>query len=96
MENLILVSKDDLRQVISEILRETTQSEKQDEKQLLRVNDAVRYLSNKGLKISKQTLYNLTAKNEIPFRRFGEKQILFSPSELDEWVDERLGKKSNY
>jgi excisionase family DNA binding protein len=43
------------------------------------------------LKLSRSSIYKMTAKNEIPFiKRNGSNKLLFSRSRLDAWINESL------
>lgn len=57
---------------------------------------AVEVLEQHGVIISKARLYKLTAKGEVPFRKYGNK-LLFSRKELLAWAESlarRVGDRS--
>lgn len=89
MESLIIVNKNDLRELILELIpmREEPVSE---EKDYFLFGEGLEYINSKGLKISESTLYKKTANKEIPFQRWGGKQVVFLRQELDQWISERL------
>lgn len=52
--------------------------------------EAIRYLSDRGIPIAKNTLSTLATRGGGPiYRRFG-RQVVYLPSELDSWVAEKL------
>lgn len=55
----------------------------------LTVPEAVEYLNEIGVPITKSTLYAYTSTATIPFKRFGERKLIFSTTELDQWAQER-------
>lgn len=55
----------------------------------LTVPEAVEYLNEIGVPITKSTLYSYTSTASIPFKRFGERKLIFNTSELDEWAQVR-------
>lgn len=54
-------------------------------------NDAIAYLAEIGYKCSLSQLYKGTAKNEMPYSKFGRK-LLFNADELSKWVDSKKSK----
>jgi excisionase family DNA binding protein len=42
----------------------------------------------KVLGLKKGTIYNMTSKDEIPFRKPGGKRLYFIPDEILDWIDE--------
>lgn len=59
-------------------------------KEKLTVPEAVEYLNEIGIPVTKSTLYRYTMDSTIPFRRFGERKIIFNTTELDSWAQEKL------
>lgn len=59
-------------------------------KEKLTVPEAVEYLNEIGVPITKSTLYRYTMDSTIPFRRWGERKIIFNTTELDNWAREKL------
>lgn len=95
MESLIIVNKSDLRELLKELIPVKEETVKE-EKDYFLFGDGLAYINAKGLKISESTLYKKTANKEIPFQRWGGKQVVFLRSELDQWISEQLtGKSSN-
>lgn len=58
-------------------------------------DEAVKMLSDNGYKITKQTLYHLTANRKIPHSKFG-RTLLFSEKELIEWAAKKKTKQSQH
>ncbi|MBZ4037303.1 helix-turn-helix domain-containing protein [Flavobacterium sp. 17A] len=55
----------------------------------LSLDQAVLFLQEKGIKISKSSIYKLTSNNSISFRRFGNR-LVFSEDELEKWISLQL------
>ncbi len=98
MEHLVILNKNDLRELLQEMIPGAYQSraETNDETSgYLPFNDGVEYVNKKGIPISKNQMYRKTAAKEIPFRRFGKRKIVFIPEELDQWIDGELSRTNN-
>lgn len=93
MKNLIILDKDDLRELLHEIISGIISLPKENEKPFLSIKEAIEYLNSKGVIITKSTLYKHTMNGTIPFSRFGERKIVFTRENLDEWVSERITNK---
>ena len=50
--------------------------------------EAVEYLSELGFPTTRSSLYNLTFRNKIPYRKIG-KRTVFTRQELSQWVEKR-------
>lgn len=57
------------------------------------INQAIMFLSERGVRISKSSIYKLTSSKSISFQRFGNR-LVFSENELEEWVADQLKEKS--
>lgn len=55
----------------------------------LSLNQAVIFLKENGIKISKSSIYKLTCNNSISFQRFGNR-LVFSEDELEKWISNQL------
>lgn len=96
MTNLILVNKKDLKDIFIETVNEIFEHKEAINNKAgkyLLVGEAVKYINEKGLEISKSHLYKHTACKTVPFRRFGDRKIVFEPHSLDEWIAEQLSDK---
>lgn len=94
MESLIIVNKNDLREIIAEMLP-TVEAEKENVfPDLLGMDECVDYLRSKGVNCAKSSIYKMTSKSQIPFRRFGRKVIKFVKQDLDKWIGEQLSNKN--
>lgn len=93
--NLILVSKDDLREIIKEMIPAQDEKPVKEDTGFFSLNEAISYINNRGLKISKSSIYKKTAEKEVPFQRWGGKKIVFVRQELDEWIENQLSKREN-
>lgn len=80
---------------LKEILS-TGQKKEETRARVLRENmspdEAVKMLNDNGYKITKQTLYQLTANRKIPHSKFG-RTLVFSEKELIEWAMKKTQKK---
>ena len=95
MTDLILVNRNDLTEMFKETIREMFPEQSAptyDQKDFLSFEDGLDYINEKGISISKSTLYKRTSMNEIPFRRFGARKIMFEPNILDAWINDQLSK----
>ena len=55
---------------------------------IMNIDDALRFLKEQGLPMTKATLYNKTFKGTIPFKRVG-KRVVFSRIELSRYLESR-------
>jgi len=89
MTQIIQLDKYELKEIISEIVKEAlnslkTESKIQTEEDKITDLDEVQKIT--GMK--KSVIYKLTAANEIPVKRFGKK-LVFSRKDLLEWVNSK-------
>jgi len=91
MDHLIILNKNDLRELLREMIPATTAPvQKTEGKDYLSFEEGLVYLNDRGIRMSKSTLYKKTADKEIPFRRFGIRKIVFEPELLDKWINDQL------
>ena len=96
MQSLILVNKNDLRELLKEMIPITNVADPIDEqKDYFSFDEGLSYINERGLTISKSTLYKKTADREIPFQRWGGKKIVFLRDELDQWISKQLSGKED-
>ena len=96
MESLIIVRKEDLRELLKEMIPITNVADPVDEqKDYFSLDEGLSYINERGLTISKSTLYKKTADREIPFQRWGGKKIVFLRDELDQWISKQLSGKED-
>lgn len=89
MNQIIVTTPEELRAIVSETVSQTLAGLTHTYKELpdnLSPDAAVEALDQHGFLISKARLYKLTAKGEVPFRKYGNK-LLFSRKELLSWAD---------
>lgn len=89
MNQIIVTTPEELRAIVSETVSQTLAGLTYTQKELpdnLTPDAAVEALEQHGFLISKARLYKLTAKGEVPFRKYGNK-LLFSRKELLSWAD---------
>jgi hypothetical protein len=72
----------DVKELKALLKEQTTKVEPQPNK--LTLDRAVTYLNGKGFPMTKSKLYKLTATNEVPVQRFGNR-LVFDASELWDW-----------
>ena len=84
MENIVVITKTELVEIIQETLRSAKQDEKMPEQQneFLNISEASDFL-----KMAKQTLYGLTSNRQIPFIKKGKK-VYFNKGEVIAWLNE--------
>ena len=95
MNQIILTTPEELRAIVSESVSQTLAglTLPKDEPYNLTPDAAVGVLEQHGFLISKARLYKLTAKGNVPFRKYGNK-LLFSRRELLVWA-ESLARRVN-
>lgn len=95
MTNIVLTTPEELRAIVSETVSQTLAgfARPKNEPDNLTPDAAVAVLEQHGFIISKAKLYKLTAKGEVPFRKYGNK-LLFSRKELLAWA-ESLARRVN-
>ena len=88
MNQIIVTTPDELRAIVSETVSQTLagMTMQKDLPDNLTPDAAVEALEQHGFLISKARLYKLTAKGEVPFRKYGNK-LLFSRKELLAWAE---------
>ena len=89
MNQIIVTTPEELRAIVSETVSLTLAGLTHTQKELpdnLTPDAAIEALEQHGFLISKARLYKLTAKGEVPFRKYGNK-LLFSRKELLSWAD---------
>lgn len=88
MNQIIVTTPDELRAIVSETVSQTLAglTMQKDLPDNLTPDAAVEALEQHGFLISKARLYKLTAKGEVPFRKYGNK-LLFSRKELLAWAE---------
>ena len=84
MDNIIVISKTELVEIIQETLRGAKQNEKMpvQQNEFLDISEASNFL-----KMAKQTLYGLTSNRKIPFIKKGKK-VYFNEAEVITWLNE--------
>jgi excisionase family DNA binding protein len=92
---LFLVNKQELKEMLGEVIPQSNKPDPiKEEPKYLSPARAIEHMGNRGIQMSKSTLYKLTMKKKIPFVRFGEKKILFEIDELNAWIESRLERRS--
>lgn len=94
--NIIVTTPEQLRVVVSQaveaIIPRLAEHQRQmsvrKPKENLSLTDAVELLAEMGVPTTRSTLYNLTFRNKIPYRKIGRRTV-FSRQELLQWVEKR-------
>ena len=90
---LVLIRKAELTELIDAAITKALARDKpvqENNKKVLALDEAVEYLNTNGLSIAKSTIYKLTSTNQIPFKRFGGRKIVFRVDDLNAWIGEQL------
>ena len=98
MDEMILIKKAELTELIDTAVTRALARNKpvqENAKKVLALDEAVDYLNENGLSIAKSTIYKLTSTNQIPFRRFGGRKIVFRVDDLNTWIGEQLTSEDN-
>ncbi len=84
MDNIVVITKTELVEIIQETLRGVKQDEKTPDQQneFLDISEASNFL-----KMAKQTLYGLTSNRQIPYIKKGKK-VYFNKGEVIAWLNE--------
>ena len=88
MENLIILSKKDLEEMLQKA--SLNAEVREPKKSAMNIDEAVKYLNDSGYTIAKSTVYKNTMDGTIPFQRFGKRRLVFKPEELDKWLESKI------
>lgn len=91
MEKYVFISSDELKQLIKEAMDGLAKPEPQ-KKEYFTIDEAVKYLNDKGLSISKSSLYQHTAKGTIEYSRAGERKLIFTENQLNDFLEKMIRK----
>lgn len=92
--DLVVLQRSELDRIMKEAVEKALKL-RAPEKKRLNLDEAVAYLNESGVPISKSTVYKNTMEKTIPFSRFGDRRIVFNVEDLDRWVEDRLAKRQN-
>lgn len=76
-----------LKSIIAEVLEGRTPLENRIEQKVFDINEALLYLSHRGVQLTKSSLYRHTMNGTIKFNRFGERKLAFKIEDLEEFID---------
>lgn len=86
MAEIIVTSKTELEQIItnsiSKVFKEQVQKEREKKVEILSLNEAAKYLH-----LAPQTLYGFTSRHTIPFIKKGKK-LYFKIVDLELWLEQ--------
>ena len=84
MDNIVVITKTELVEIIQETLRGAKQDEKMpvQQNEFLDISEASNFL-----KMAKQTLYGLTSHRKIPYIKKGKK-VYFNKAEVITWLND--------
>lgn len=94
INDLVVLQRSELDRIMKEAVEKALKL-RAPEKKRLNLDEAVAYLNESGVPISKSTVYKNTMAKTIPFSRFGDRRIVFNVEDLDRWVEDRLAKRKN-
>jgi excisionase family DNA binding protein len=94
INDLVVLQRSELDRIMKEAVEKALKL-RAPEKKMLNMDEAVAYLNESGVPISKSTVYKNTMDKTIPFSRFGDRRIVFNVEDLDRWVEDRLAKRQN-
>lgn len=94
INDLVVLQRSELDRIMKEAVEKALKL-RAPEKKRLNLDEAVAYLNESGVPISKSTVYKNTMDKTIPFSRFGGRRIVFNVEDLDRWVEDRLAKRQN-
>lgn len=89
MDKVILVTRDELKKLIYEVLEDFFKDKDLDKKKevsdTMSLEDTIEFLRENGYPTSKPSIYRQTSANKIPYRKYGNR-LVFSRKELMNWV----------
>jgi hypothetical protein len=93
MEPLVLTTREQLKELISEVFAEMLPklSPQPAQKELLPLEEAVAYMKSRGYLTTKASLYGYVSSKRIPFRKVNGK-LIFERTSIDGWVSKELSK----
>lgn len=81
-------AKEMISDLLSQEIQKAVNPTKEPEPDILKIDQALNFLSLQGWPTTKQTIYNLVFKKEIPYRKVG-RRVIFSRKELLQWIESR-------
>lgn len=96
MSTIIITEENKLRSIVQEEVSKLlpTNQPTKTEIDTMTLDSALAFLSEHGYPMSKAKLYKLTASEDIPCRKFGQK-LVFSRKDLLQWAEKQTKPKSN-
>ncbi len=91
MDKYVFCTADELKQLIKEAMSGLAKPEPQ-KKEYFTIDEAVKYLNDKGLSISKSSLYQYTARGGIKYGRAGERKLIFTENQLNDFLEKMIRK----
>jgi hypothetical protein len=91
MDKYVFCSTDELKQLIKEVIDGLAKPEPT-KKEYYTIDEAVKYLNGKGLSISKSSLYQHTARGGIEHGRAGERKLIFTENQLNDFLEKMIRK----
>lgn len=91
MQNVILTTPEELRKVVSDVIKELLSplSLNKGVIDTVTLSDALSFLLENGFPTSKAKMYRLTSTNQVPHKIYGNK-LIFSRKELLEWASKQV------
>lgn len=100
MDRIIVISPEELKNLITEAVSCALENHSQVSSQnsvtsdTLTMDEALKFMRENGFPISKSKIYKLTAKDELPYSKFGHK-LVFSRRDLLVWAKKSLTQSSD-
>ena len=95
MTEIIVTTRAELQAIVAEecnrLYARLAKGKTAPESDALTIDKAVEFLTEEGYPLTKNTLYSLANKEEVPFSKFNGK-LIFSRKELRQWVLARTEK----
>ncbi|HXL00333.1 MAG TPA: helix-turn-helix domain-containing protein [Dysgonamonadaceae bacterium] len=91
MDKYVFCTADELKQLIKEAMSGLAKPEPQ-KKEYFTIDEAVKYLNDKGLSISKSSLYQYTSRGGIEHGRAGERKLIFTENQLNDFLEKMIRK----
>lgn len=88
MDAIIITTTDELKRLISEAITEHFNGNVPNDvpHDNLSIGEAISFLRENGFILSKPTVYRLTSRNQMPYKKFGNR-LQFSRQKLLDWAN---------
>lgn len=87
--NYVLLTESEFRNIIRQELASLAQPEPT-KKERYSMDEAVTYLAENGLPITKSTMYQHTSQGTIEYGRAGKRKVVFTTDQLDDFLEKMM------